>query len=101
RLGPSFGDAVVADHRRREAHELLGEARIGDHFLVTRHRGREHRLADGEALRPDRVAAEDRAVLERKKAGHVAYASRPAAIVARTFPLTVSPSSHEFTERDR
>ena len=101
RLGPALGDAVVPDHRRREAHELLGEARVGDDLLVTGHRGGEDRFADGEALGPDGVAAEDRAVLECEEAGHAEYASLPAAIVARTFPFTVSPRSQEFTERDR
>ena len=33
--------------------------------------------------------------------GHAEYATRPEAIVARTLPFTVSPSSHEFTERER
>jgi hypothetical protein len=33
--------------------------------------------------------------------GHDEYTSLPAAIVARTFPFTVSPRSQEFTERER
>jgi len=56
---------------------------------------------DREAFGRNRVAAKDRAVLEREKACHVEYASRPEAMVARTLPFTVSPRSHEFTERDR
>ena len=70
RLGPALRDAVVPDHRRREAHELFGEARVGDDLLVTGHRSGEDRFADGEALGADGVAAEDRAVLESEKAGH-------------------------------
>ena len=50
RLGALVGDAVVADHRRREADELLRVARVGDDLLVAGHRGREDRLAEREAL---------------------------------------------------
>ncbi len=100
-LGAALRNAVVADHRRREADDLLREARIGDDLLVAGHRGREDRLADRKALGGDGLSSEDRAVLEREEASHAPYTSLPAAIVARTLPLTVSPSSHELTERDR
>ena len=70
RLGPAGRDAVVADHRRREADELLGEAGVGDGLLVAGHRGREHGLAEGDAGRADRLAAEDRAVLEGDEGAH-------------------------------
>src|SRR6266516_1475524 len=101
RLRPPLRDAVIADHRRGEAHELLREARVGDDLLVTGHRGREHRLTNCEAVRPDRLATEDGAVLERDETRHAENTTRPAAIVVRTAPLTVSPSSHELTERER
>ena len=106
RLRPLVGDAVVADHRRREADELLREARIGHGFLVARHAGREDRLAAREALGADRVAAEDRAVLQREKALHVDRSavspraarrpSRRRRSSARRDPVSVSPSSQEF-----
>ena len=51
RLGAPLGDAVVADHRRREADELLGVARVGDRLLVAGHRGREDGLAERDARR--------------------------------------------------
>ena len=101
RLGAALGDAVVADHRCREADELLREARVGDDLLVAGHRSREDGLPHRKALGRNRVAAEDRSVLEREEAAHAEYASLPAAIVARTLPLTVSPRSHEFTDRER
>ena len=90
RLGATGGDAVVADHRRREADELLGEARVGDGLLVAGHRGREDRLAEGDALRADRLAAEDRPVLERQEGAHPCT-SRPSATVFRTVPWSVLP----------
>ena len=101
RLAPAFRDAVVPDHRRGEADQLLGEGGVGDDLLVTGHRGREDRLSDREPIGRDRLPAEDRSVLEREEPGHAAYTSRPAATVARTRPFTVAPSSHELTERER
>ena len=77
------GDAVVADHRRREADELLGVARVGDGLLVAGHRRREDRLAEGDPLRGDRLAVEDRAVLEQQVAAHAANTTLPSAIVLR------------------
>jgi hypothetical protein len=68
-LVPVRGDAVVADHRRREADELLRVTRIGDDLLVAGHRRREHGLAEREALRGDRLAAEDAAILEHEEPG--------------------------------
>ena len=68
RLRARLLDAVVSDHRRGEGDDLLGEARVGDDLLVAGHRGREHGLAEGEALRADRFAGKDGAVLERQKA---------------------------------
>ena len=100
RLGAAGGDAVVADHRRREADELLGEARVGDGLLVAGHRGREDGLAEGDARRADRLAAEDRAVLEREKGAHPCT-TRPSATVFSTAPRSVSPSSQELAERER
>ena len=80
RLGPAGGDAVVADHRRREADELLGEARVGDGLLVAGHRGREDGLAEGDARGADGLAAEDRPVLEREEGAHP-WTTRPSATV--------------------
>src|SRR5690348_10156122 len=66
RLAPLLGDPVVADHRGREADELVLEARVGDRLLVARHAGREDGLAERVALRADRLAGPDRAVSERE-----------------------------------
>src|SRR6266545_4829259 len=84
RLGARRLHAVVADHRRGEADELLREARVGDDLLVAGHRRREDRLADRKTLGGDGLSPEDGAVLERDEARHAAYTSLPAAIVART-----------------
>ena len=101
RLGAPFRDTVVADHRRREADDLPGKARVGDDLLVAGHRGREDGLADRKSVSRNRLAAEDGAVLEREKARHLANTTRPAAIVVRTAPFTVAPSSQELTDRER
>ena len=101
RLGAPLGDAVVPDHRRGEADELLRVARVGHDLLVARHRGREDGFSEREALGRHRLAAEDRAVLEREEARHPSNTIRPSAMVARTFPRSVSPRSHEFFERER
>ena len=94
-------DAVVPDHRGREADDLVGIARVGDDLLVAGHRRREDRLAEGVALRPDGLAAKDRPVLEGEEPAHASCTSLPAAIVARTRPRSFSPSSQEFFERER
>src|SRR3954451_9140155 len=101
RLAPSRRDAVVADHRRREDDELLRVARVGDDLLVAGHRSREDGLAEREALRSDRLASENRAVLEREETVHASYTTFPAATVIRTRPSSVCPSSHELAERER
>ncbi len=67
-LVASARHAVVADHRRREADDLLREARVGGDLLVAGHAGREDRLAEGEALGRDRGAAEDGPVLQHQEA---------------------------------
>ena len=98
------GDAVVADHRRREADELLRVARIGDRLLVAGHPGREDGLAEGDAVGGDRAAAEDRAVLEQEVARLVTHAgrtTRPSATVFTTRRASVSPRSHEFAGSER
>src|SRR5581483_3067279 len=101
RLRARLGDAVVADHRRREADDLLREARIGDGLLVAAHTGGEHGLSGGEALRGDRLAAEDRSVLECEKARHASNATAPPAIVIATAPTSRSPSSQLLRESER
>ncbi len=101
RLAAVVGDAVVADHRRREAEDLLGVARVGDELLVAGHRGREDGLAEGDALGAHRPAGEDLAVLEDERAGHASCTTRPAAIVSLTLPLSVCPSSQELAECER
>src|SRR2546423_1257195 len=101
RLGSSFRGAVVADHRRGEAEELLRVARVGDELLVARHRGREHRLAERKARRADRVPPKDRLVLEGQESAHAEKATRPAATVSRIFERSVLPRSHEFADRER
>ena len=90
----AVGDAVVPDHRRGEADELLREARVGDRLLVAGHRGREDRLAERDALGAHRLAGEDRPVLERQVTVRcVAHpcTSRPSATVCRTRPRSFSP----------
>ena len=69
-FGAALRDPVVADHRGREADELLSKARVGDDLLVAGHRGGEDRFADRESVGGDRLAAEDGAVFEREEAGH-------------------------------
>src|SRR5439155_20388546 len=69
-------------------------------LLVAGHRGREDGLAELESVGADGFAAEDRAVLESEKARH-SCTTFPAAIVIRTAPWSVSPSSHELADRDR
>ena len=64
RLRAALADPVVADHRSREAQDLLRVARVGDELLVAGHRGREDGLAEGHSLGADRLTAEDRPVLE-------------------------------------
>ena len=64
RLVPALRDTVVADHRRREADELLREARIGRDLLVAGHPRREHGFAERDPRGADRSAREDGAVLE-------------------------------------
>src|SRR5581483_6486017 len=99
RLAARVAYTVVADHRRREADDLAGVARVGDDLLVARHRGREHGFADCAPRRADALAREDLAVLEHERA-HASYATRPAASVRTTLPRRRLPSSHEFAERD-
>ena len=70
RLGARGRDAVVPDHRCREADELLRIARVGDDLLVARHRGREDRLPEGDIVGADRPAVEDRPVFEDEEAAH-------------------------------
>src|SRR5262249_18630424 len=101
RLAASLGDAIVADHRCGEAHDLLRERGIGDDLLVAGNRSREHGFAERKPMRGNRIPAKDGAVLEHEEARHDEYTSRPAAIVARTRPFTVAPSSHELTDRER
>src|SRR4029453_19094981 len=101
RLRPRRGDAVVPDHRRREAHQLLRVARVGDDLLVARHRGGEDRFPEGDVLRADRATVEDRPVFENQEARHAEYASFPFATVSRILPLRVWPISQEFGDRDR
>ena len=81
RLGALVGDAVVADHRRGEADELILEARIGDRLLVAGHAGREDSLAERVALGADRLAVPDRAVFKREVA-HSNATFPPASVIA-------------------
>ena len=85
RLAPLVGDAVVADHRRREADELLRVARVGDRLLVAGHPGREHRLAEGDAVARRRSGRGRRC---RPRA-----ARYPAPLTPRTPPVRRRPSS--------
>ncbi|MNV20100.1 hypothetical protein D3C71_1109880 [compost metagenome] len=62
-------DAVVADVRIREGHDLLAVARVGEDFLVAGDGGVEHHFADGGAGGTNRIADKDRAVCERQDGG--------------------------------
>src|SRR5574343_641935 len=59
-------DAVVADVRIRESHDLPAIARVSEDFLVAGDGGVEHHFADGLAGGADRGADKDRAVCERE-----------------------------------
>ena len=98
-LGAFRRDAVVAHHRRREAEDLPGIARVGDELLVAGHRGREDGLTERSAVRAHGLAGEEFPVLE-QQSRHPSCAIRPAATVMRTAPLSSWPSSHEFAERE-
>ena len=62
-------DAIVANVRIRERHELLAIAGVCKDFLVAGHRSVEHHFADGGASGTDRIADKDRAVCERQDGG--------------------------------
>ncbi len=59
-------DAGVADVGIGERDDLAGIGRVGQDFLVARHRGVEHDLAGRDAGSADRNAPKHRAVLERE-----------------------------------
>ena len=100
-------DAVVADHRGREAEQLAVEARIGERLLVAGHARREDGLADGAGRRTDADRREDRAVREvqgsRSHAATVAFrwATWPAASVSRQRPVTSRPRKALLWLRER
>ena len=62
-------DAVVADVRIRERHDLLAVAGVGEDFLVAGDCRVENDFTNRGALRTDRVANKDRAVCERQDGG--------------------------------
>src|SRR5574343_2017312 len=59
-------DAVVADVRIREGHDLPAIARVSEDFLVAGDGGVEHHFADRGAGGTDGIAEKDRAVCERQ-----------------------------------
>ena len=63
-LGVLIVDAGVADLRRGHRHDLTGVRRIGQHFLVAGHAGREHDLTDGAGIGAEGSARENGAVGE-------------------------------------
>ena len=102
RLAALVGDAVVADHRRREAEDLLGVARVGDDLLVAGHRRREDGLAERDARRRRPTAAKtspSSSTRQRRSSPRTRPARRRRS--CRTLPLRVWPRSHEFAERER
>ena len=60
--------AVISDQRISHGHDLAAIGRIGQHFLVTGHRGVEADFADPRAGGAKRFALENPAVFEGKKA---------------------------------
>src|SRR6185503_13084617 len=62
-------DTVVADQRIGHADDLSGVGRIGQHFLVTSHRGIEDHFAGALAFRSPRATTKDAAVFESKESG--------------------------------
>src|SRR5262249_18743866 len=64
-------DAIVSDQGIRHRHDLPAIRRIGQHFLVTGHRGVEANLTDACAGRAKRFALEITTVFESYKCAHV------------------------------
>ena len=97
-LRAALADAVVADHRRREAEDLLRVARVGDELLVAGHRGREDGLAEGDALGADRLGRGRRFRPRVRGSPVIARRTRtrPCGDGQPHLPASVSPSSHEF-----
>ena len=62
-------DAVVADVRDRERHDLLAVTWVREDFLIAGHGGVEHHLTDGGAGGSNRIADKDRAVCKRQDGG--------------------------------
>ena len=62
-------DAIVADMRTSQCHDLLAIARVCKYFLVAGHGGVEHHLADGGATGSDGMTNKHRAVCERQNGG--------------------------------
>ena len=71
-----FVDAVVADVRIRERHDLLAVARVGEDFLVAGDGRVEHDFAGAGAGGSDRIANKDRAVCKRQDGGREGSLSR-------------------------
>ncbi len=102
-------DAVVADVRVREADDLTGVTRVGDHLLVARERGVEDELTAGEArlgqvsggvaLEGGAVGEHEDGRLARHASAPSSTTSAPLAIVARTRPTRARPSYGVFIER--
>ena len=85
-------DAVVADVRIRERHDLPTVARVGEDFLVAGDGGVEHHFADRGAGGTDGIADKDRAVCERQDGGGDISLERQKHWVLRW--LRVRPNAH-------
>ena len=63
--------AVVSDQRIGHRHDLSAIGRIGQHFLITGHRGVETNLADAGARCAERFAFENPTVFESEERAHL------------------------------
>ena len=67
-----FGiDAGVADQRIRHGDDLTGVGRVGQDFLIARHRGIENDFANGFALKAVSLAAKNTPVFEQQRGAPV------------------------------
>ena len=66
-FGVDFVHAVISYKRKRLRYYLPAIARVGECFLIARHRGGEHYLTDCAALRSETAPLKYRAVRKHKR----------------------------------